>query len=201
MTLARVFILLGAAAGVLCAQKLEWGARVGAPFTSVLTAGNSYSEQTTPLTVGPTAELLLPFGLGLEVDALYRRFSYNRTSGQFASTGVRSNSWEFPLLVKYRAPGVFVRPFADGGLSFRTLQGLTQFGSSLLPGGDPAELRNNSSRGLVLGAGLEVHLPFVRLSPELRFTHWGSKAFQSLDNGASLSSRQNQLDLLVGITF
>lgn len=201
MTFVRVFLLLGAAAGTLCAQAFSWGARVGAPLTSALTAGNSYSEETIPITVGPTAELHLPFGLGLEADALYKRFSYNRTTGEFANTGVRSNSWEFPLLVKYRAPGVFVRPFADGGFSFRTLQGLTQFGSALLPGGDPAELKDSTSRGFVLGAGLEVHLPFLRLSPELRFTRWSSKAFESLDGGNSLSSRQNQLDLLVGITF
>lgn len=199
MTVYRVLFLLAIATGSVCAQKLAWGAKVGAPFTSELISVSPYSSQTTPITVGPTAELLLPFGLSFEADALYKRFSFDRQSGQIGTTGVTSNSWEFPLLVKLRSPGILVRPYADGGVSFRTLQGLTQFGSSLLPGGDPVELKHSSNTGFVLGAGLEVHLPFLRISPELRYTRWGSKTFEA--TGGGLASRQNQFELLVGVTF
>ncbi len=192
-------LLLCLVAGSAQAQKFVWGAKIGAPATSVLTAGGGYSASTTPFTIGPTGELLLPFGVGLEADFLYKRFTFQRPALGAATAGVNGNSWEIPLLLKVRPPGgVIVHPYFDGGFSFRTLQGLSQFGSAAVSG-DPAELRNNSSRGLVLGAGFELRIPFVRLSPELRFTHWGSKAFQSTDG--SLASRQNQLDVLLGVTF
>lgn len=190
--------LLLCTAVVLPAQKFVWGAKVGVPVTKVFSTGSGYSSSTTPLTLGPTAELRLPFGLGVEADLLFKRFSYERNSGIAVNSGAQGNSWELPLLAKFRMPGVVLHPYFDGGYSFRTLQGLSQFGSAVAAG-NPSELKNNSTRGVVLGAGFEVRVPFLRLSPELRFTHWGSKAFES--TGGALSSRQNQLDLLIGVTF
>jgi hypothetical protein len=53
--------------------------------------------------------------------------------------------------------------------------------------------------GIVLGAGIELHLPLVRLSPEIRYTRWS--AANVTDLGATLRSNQNQAEFLVGLTF
>ncbi len=199
MTFTRLFLLLAIASTTLFGQGFTWGVKLGAPVKGLLDASGDYSADTTPITVGPTAEVLLPFGLSVEVDGLYKRFSYERTTGQVVNSGAEGNSWEFPLLLKLRSPGLVVRPYVDAGFSFRTFQGLSKFGTDLLPGGDPPELRDNSSRGVVVGAGLQLRVPFVRISPEIRYTRWGSRAFEST-NGA-LESTRNQFDFLVGFTF
>lgn len=197
----KVICLLIAAAP-LFAQTLQFGVKAGIPVTDFFdtaTSGQiSYSSLTRRYTVGPTAELRLPFGLGIEVDALYKRFEYEHTEDG-ATSGARGNFWEFPLLLKVRAPGALARPYLAGGFSFRTIQGLTEFGVDLLPGGDPPELRDNSTRGVVVAGGLEIRAPFVRISPEARYTRWGSRAFDS--NNGLLESNRNQFEFLVGITF
>jgi hypothetical protein len=53
--------------------------------------------------------------------------------------------------------------------------------------------------GVVLGGGLELKLPFIRISPEIRFTRWGAKNITDL--GGVLHLNQNQAEFLIGITF
>ncbi|HBY58378.1 MAG TPA: hypothetical protein DEH78_01060 [Solibacterales bacterium] len=195
-------LLLAAVAAAAQAQSIGWGVKAGVPFTDFFNAaraGNvSYSQFTRRYTFGPMVDLRLPLGVGIEANALYKRFRYERDSAA-GPGGADGNFWEFPLLLKYRMPGVLVRPYVAGGFSFRTIQGLAAFGADLLPGGDPPELRDNSARGVVLGTGLEVKLIKVRVAPEVRFTRWGSRAFDDLRGG--LESRRNQLEFLVGLTF
>lgn len=127
--------------------------------------------------LGPTVELRLPFGLGIEVDALYRSVKYPSSS-----------SWEFPILAKYRLPvRGRVRPFVVGGGSFERndiLQAV-QVG--------PTE----TATGFAFGAGLEAKLSLIRLVPEVRYTRWtGDFYFR----GADLTHR-NQLEFLIGLIF
>jgi hypothetical protein len=52
--------------------------------------------------VGPEVEVGLPLGLGVEVDALYRREGYSSLFSNFAGSNYsqeRANSWEFPMLL------------------------------------------------------------------------------------------------------
>ena len=53
--------------------------------------------------------------------------------------------------------------------------------------------------GVVLGGGLEIHVPLIRISPEIRFTHWNAKDLS--DFTGLLRFNQNQAEFLVGITF
>jgi hypothetical protein len=56
--------------------------------------------------------------LGVEVDALYRREGFQSSfSNVFfgVSSEERANSWEFPMLLKYRLPVPLVKPFAEVG--------------------------------------------------------------------------------------
>jgi hypothetical protein len=63
----------------------------------------------------------------------------------------------------------------------------------------PAELNDRTVAGFVTGAGVDIHLLFLDLSPEIRYTRWGAQQFVSPYGG--LSSNQNQLEFLLGITL
>jgi opacity protein-like surface antigen len=212
-------LLTGLALGAASAhaQPFSFGLKGGLPMTDFLnTAQNgnfSFASNTNRYIVGPTAELRLPFGLGVELDVLYRRFSYtgsgfiNGTGGIVQNTSTTSNAWEFPLLVKYRFPGKIIHPYVDGGVAWDTLSGLTQAVTSTVNSvtasrgstSNPPELGNSTTRGFVLGAGVSIKALVIHISPEVRYTRWGAKHF--LDPTGLLSSNQNQAEFLVGITF
>ena len=175
----------------------------------------SFTSSTNRYIVGPTAELRLPFGLGVEVDALYRRFSYTGSGGvlgiggittALTTTDTTSGAWEFPLLVKYRFPMKIARPYVDAGVAWDTLSGLTQAVTSTVASitstrstSNPAELSNSTSRGFVMGVGLDIKALLIHVSPEVRYTRWGAQHF--VDPNGLLHSNLNQAEFLVGITF
>ena len=173
-----------------------FGVKGGIPMTdtieSVSSAKLSLASATRRYTIGPMAELRLPFGFGVEADILYKRSNLelvdNRPDG--ASTRQTSAScWEFPLLGKFRLPGTVARPYVAAGVSFRKLSDLKDF----VTGADP------SSRGFVVAGGIEFRVVFMRLAPELRYTRWGAES-----NGAAdelLRHNRNQAEFLIGITF
>lgn len=47
---------------------------------------------------------------------------------------------------------------------------------------------HNTTSGFVIGRGLEVHAPYVRVSPEVRYTNWGSPHFLSSNGGLEPSA-------------
>ncbi|HMC61785.1 MAG TPA: outer membrane beta-barrel protein [Candidatus Solibacter sp.] len=210
-----LFLLLFGAAAAF-SQPFSFGLKGGLPMTDFLNtaqSGNfSFTSNTNRYIVGPTAELRLPFGLGVEIDVLYRHFSYTGSGGitgitaTFLNSSTTANAWEFPLLVKYRLPGKIIHPYVDGGVAWDTLSGLTQAVTSTVAGitsksstGSPPELSNTTSRGFVLGAGIDVKALVIHISPEVRYTRWGARHF--LDPNGLLSSNQNQAEFLLGITF
>ena len=169
------------------------------------------SAYTNRYIIGPTAELRLPFGLGVEFDVLYRRFGYSSSGLLAGITSTITNktttgsAWEFPLLAKYRFKGKLVRPFVSAGVAWDKLSGLTQDVHTIVAGvtnstsGTPTELHNDTTRGFVMGGGVEVKALVIRISPEIRYTRWGSAHF--VDPIGLISSKQNQAEFLVGITF
>ena len=197
------------AASAFAAGPLTFGIRGGVPFTDFTNAVKSgnfdYTSKTQRYIVGPTAELKLPFGLGIEVDALYRRFSYNGVfAGANVSTSTSGNAWEFPVLAKYRFPAPVARPYIAGGIAWDTLQGLTQnvrtgLANAGVVSRPPVELHESTTMGFVMGVGLDVHALILHISPEIRYTRWGAKHF--LDPNGGFGSNQNQAEFLVGITF
>jgi hypothetical protein len=156
-------------------------------------------------------DLGLPFGLGVEFDALYHRFDYEIGNSNFAGSvdeRERANSWEFPILLKYRLPVPLIKPFVEAGVSPRSISGtIAQSGVNIniMTGQQNAfsgSMKTNwsSSVGAVIGFGVRVGLGRVRLSPELRYTHWTSTPINvSFGDGPSFQSAQEQIDLMVGI--
>lgn len=196
------------------AQPFGFGVKGGVPVTDFLdTVQNpeNFHTTTSRYIIGPTVELRLPFGFGVELDALYRHLNYT-SSGNLVDVIVNSkttgNAWEFPLLAKYRFPAKVMRPYVDAGVAWNTLQGLTQTVTrAVIPShittttttSNPAELNKNTTRGFVVGAGLDVHVLLIHISPEVRYTRWGAENFLSSNGG--LRSNQNQAEFLLGITF
>ena len=187
-------LLLFAGAALAFSQPVSAGIKAGVPFTNFLnTAGPVTSTTTSRYLVGPMVELRLPFGLGVEFDALYRHFDYTDIVGSAASAVTNfghSGDWEFPLVAKYKFPGPVIRPYVEGGIAWDTLSGL---GNSI-----GITTQNNTVHGVVLGAGVDVHVVVIHVAPEIRFTRWTSQHFNIAN---VLSSNQSQAEFLVGITF
>jgi len=192
---------LAAAAGVW-AQPFAFGVKGGLPLTdffhAVSSEGATLQSNSTNFILGPTFELHLPAGLGVEVDALYRHFNYKASANLVDSliNSNASNAWEFPLLLKYRVPGPFVRPFLDGGVAFNHWSGFREITNAL---GVTKSDVSGTLTGFVVGAGIELRLPLVRLSPEVRYTRWGATSLS--DFGGIMRSNQNQAEFLIGLTF
>jgi len=201
----RLLLLLAMASSTAFAQ-LSFGVRGGLPFTdffhSVSNPGETFASNSTRFILGPTVEFHLPAGFGLEADALYRHFQYSASFNQVdvLTKSTANSSWEFPLLVKYRAPGPFVRPFIDGGVAWDRWSGVKQITQVTNIGLLTNSNVSGINTGFVLGAGIELHLPFkIKLSPEVRYTRWGAKNITDL--GGALQSNQNQAEFLLGVTF
>ncbi len=174
----KQFILLPIFLASLNAQHLSYGIKAGAPLTDVVEGKGNVAASTTRLTIGPMFDIRLPLGLGIEFDALYKRFSAN------SGTGAQSaGSWDFPIVGKYRMPGIVARPYVEAGFTFNKLSSIAAF-----------KLENR--KGLVLGVGLDVSLAKVHIAPEIRYTRYNQKT-----TFLSLIPNANQAELLVGISF
>ena len=204
-----LFLLTAGAAGAFC-QPFSFGVKAGVPLTDFLSAAENqsvrYVTATNRYIGGVTAELHLPFGLGVEVDALYRHLNYQQSSSTVAA-GTTASDFEFPLLGKYRFPMIKVaHPFVDAGVAFDSLAGVKQEVTTVVNGiistsssSDPAELHNSSTRGFVIGGGIDIHFLVIHLLPEIRYTRWGARQF--FDVNGLLHSNVNQGEFLLGITF
>ncbi len=188
-------------------QRWAWGVKGGARATDDFLSGSATSESKRYV-VGPMVEARLPRRLGVEVNALYRRFGY-RTGrsdifGSFAERN-RGNSWEFPMLLKYRFGG---RLYASGGYAPRTINGSGVTDIVEVDFAGDRRLRTLRtdfdlvSHGGVVGAGIELGSERLRFCPELRYTRWKDKIIDLQGSrGFMVQSNQNQIDLLLGITW
>jgi hypothetical protein len=183
-------------------QLFSAGIKIGAPLT------DSFSDVTLPsavnlggsirtysdakkFVVGPQVELHLPFGFSINADGLYRPLRLVTASAPtpIAAPGINSAnyaSWEVTPALRYRFLHTpIVKPFAEAGPSFRWV--------------DTPLDKNLSNRGFTLGAGVEVKLFKIRVTPELRFTRWGSD--HNVSTLLPLQSAQNQAEFLAGFSF
>ncbi|HEY9139858.1 MAG TPA: outer membrane beta-barrel protein [Bryobacteraceae bacterium] len=196
----KPLLLLLLAGGAALAQPFSAGLKAGLPLTDFLNEVQGTSTtNTNHYLVGPEVELRLPFGLGVEFDALYRHFSYTDVLGSAgnAVTSIGSaGNWEFPLVVKYRFPSKIVRPYLEAGVAWDTLSGLKNTVSGLVTNAPTAT--SQTTMGVVLGGGLDIHAIVIHVAPELRFTRWAQQYFNL---SGVLNSGKNQAEFLVGFTF
>lgn len=214
------FLLLGVP---VFGQLLSAGVKAGVPFSNPFSDVNNvnssldytYNLAQRRYVLGGTAEVHLPLGFSVELDALYRRLGYDAFFNSHATILILENTvaneWEFPLLLKYKLGGLGpVRPFVDAGPSYRHLSGLKQtitqtilYNHSLLSSynGTPAELRATNSPGIAAGAGVAFKLLGLEVSPEIRYTHWGNTPFRGIYERQGFRSIRNATDFVLGLTF
>jgi len=112
-------------------QDIHAGLKLGVPFTQYFETGTAgslhgsadYSAATRRYTLGASGEWRLTNAFGFEVDALYHRMGYvglvnyfDSANGNFSNSAidVKGDSWDFPVMAKYRF-GRVVRPYVAGG--------------------------------------------------------------------------------------
>jgi hypothetical protein len=146
-------------------------------------------------------------------DALYSRFGYSSDFGNFAgytAIGVRANSWEFPLLAKYRFHPPLVRPYAIMGYSPRTVSGSENASGYIvhIDTGNRTYFSNSSGtnygvgHGFVAGGGVELGAGHIHIAPEVRYIRWKDPLFYDYGpQGYFVTTPQNQVELLVGLSW
>jgi len=198
-------LLLGGAA---LAQPVSFGLKAGVPWTDSLnTVQGDTAAATGRYLFGPEVEVQLPLGLSVECNALYRHFSYTNVeafAGNTITTIGSSGNWEFPMVAKYRFSAKVVRPYLEAGVAWDALSGL-QNTSSATPCSIVCENTNypptpssQTTAGVVLGGGVDIHAFVIHVAPEFRFTRWAKQYFNL---SGDLHSGHNQVEFLVGFTF
>lgn len=162
--------------------------------TKTAVTGPTALGDTERWLIGPYVEFRFPLGVRLDVEAIYRRLGleYTPLGPNVTAVSSTADNWQFPVLLKWAfLPGP-VKPFVEGGLSFRHISGLDELR-------DAIQIENNSVGG-TFGGGVEFKLGPVRVSPEFRYTRWGKEAFHDT-LGTVVRSNLNQGDFVVGFGF
>jgi hypothetical protein len=117
------------------------------------------------------------------------------------------NYWEVPLVARYyglRSTGKFRKIYPLGGVELRHL-GRVRTGTSFsFANGttdyneNPANPNHHNQPGAVVGLGYRVVDALrIKLTPEVRYVRWQGFTFQ----GPSYSSRQNQFEISLGLSY
>lgn len=136
------------------------------------------------LIVGPSFEFDLGRQFSIEADALYHPIEIEtkllppQYGLSVVNTALRVDNWEFPILGKKYFQLNNWRPFIAAGPSFRTISTY----------GGPSHF------GVTAAAGAEFSWRKLRITPSVRYTHWG-------DGEGGGEIYRNQSALLVGFSF
>jgi hypothetical protein len=205
----RQFLILSLTCCACAGQSLSIGVTGGGRPTDDVTS--SATPESRRYIVGPMIELGLPLGFAVEFDALYHRNGYQVENSNFAGYVIeseRANSWEFPILLKYKLPVSKVKPFVELGLAPRSISGtISQSGVNVnvltgqqTPFSGSFKTDWSNSVGVVTGVGVQFGVGRLRVSPEARYTHWTSTPINgTFADGPSYYSTQEQVDVLIGI--
>lgn len=200
----KLLLLVSLGALPLCAAgPFSVGVIGGAPFTDVVDHTNQpgylFSSKSTNFTIGPTVQINLPLNLRFEFDALYRPYEFAATSNVpaplatgLAPSNVSARQWTFPFLAQYRFKFPVVSPFVEAGVAVNHISDISVIGANITSGA--GRLIRQTNAGVVIGGGVDVKVPFVRVSGELRYTRQGEPYFANVSN-------LNQAEFLVGLRF
>jgi len=200
----RVFFILFVAAVSASSQiHLSPGVIVGTPLTDTLISSsssassgvdssfNSFHSVTKRLLIGPSLNLELTSGLGLEFDALYQRVDSDSAAGS-STTGsylyqsfeqTTANRWQFPFLLQYRRGVGKSNVFVEAGPSISTIAGAkSSVATSVSPPSPPSTSRYTitspavTTAGITAGGGIAIPVLRHHLRAEIRFSHWLNSA-------------------------
>jgi hypothetical protein len=180
----KTFLTLLVFSAAASAQPFGAGVKLGTTLTDALSSARAGFTLPSDhhFLAGPYVEVRLPLGFSVEADALYE-------SSIFSSVYNGGSTWQFPVLAKYKLLKGPIRPYVEGGPSFSRITDLAEI---------PA-LNHRSNFGIVLGAGLEIKLLVLRISPEIRYNGWTLQNIQ--DPAGFFHSNRNQAMFQVGFGF
>ena len=152
--------------------------------------------------VGGMVEIGLTRGLAVEVDALYHRSGFSTWFYHdtfYYTDRERDNSWEFPVLLKYKLRFSSLTPFVEAGIAPRTITGRV-IGTvqsdylTLSPPSSPTVLPAGYSPtvGFVAGGGLQFKLGHLHLEPQVRYTRWTTAPVGGFDESIEGTYSSNQ---------
>jgi hypothetical protein len=199
----RTLVLAILGSGLASAQ-ISYGIIGGAPFSDVSKSSVIGAVRSIPksnnFTVGPAFQVGLPLHLRIEVDALFRPYDLDLevattspASIRPISLAVRGQQWRFPAMLQYRFGSSKIQPYLGAGISVGHLSGLGSAARTLISSG-PGALVHETDASPVIGAGVDLKIPFIRVSGEFRYTR------QSVSNFANFSNL-NQTEFLLGLHF
>ncbi len=188
------------------AQVFSPGLVVGIPLNHALASTAGYSEATGRYTFGLSAGIRLGRRFAFDAELLYRRIDFGLTPGSDLAAAHRL---ELPMMLRYRIPGLRLRPFVHAGISFNRIIAVngadmckhTALGEEVycIGGTAAAILRHRHTHGPLAGIGLSFRWRRIELSPELRITRWIDRSFGTQDS--PLRSNLTAIDLLCGFRF
>jgi hypothetical protein len=144
----------------------------------------AFSDSSGPRSflVGPMVEIALAKGFFLEGDAIYRPMrsrSETDTNGEISSGSATIETWNVPVLGKYKFSVRGLKPFLEAGPSFRFATALS----------------GSSPFGVTAGAGIETHFRRLAIAPVVRYTYWGRNSL------GSAQPFRNQIEVVGGFSF
>ena len=208
-------------------QDFQIGLKAGVPITQYfetnssggLHGGATSSAATRRYTIGASSEARVTKSFGFEMDVMYHRMGYvaivhfmDSAQGAYrdSAVDVKGNSWDFPLLAKYRL-GRAMRPYVAGGGLVRYVGPVRGRGSqtdgslvtrlsSTVPidTSEPSELRKRVYPGLTAAAGVEFRAGRFSVLPEFRYTRWTANLSAQ---GGLLRFPSNQAEFLAGFLW
>jgi opacity protein-like surface antigen len=184
------------------------GVRGGLPLNDAIQSvqnGNLVSTSSDNYVVGPTLGVRLPLGLSVAGDALFTRLSISVNTSSSSTSGAArvsasASSWEFPVLLRFTAGHKFLAPFVGAGVSVRHLSDFGHVGPFLTGSSSSGAVTSSSGVGFAVDGGIQFNLGPLHVSPEIRYTHWGSNEISSAFSSV-IRTRGNEGQILVGVTF
>lgn len=195
------------------AQRLALGVEAGFRTTGDL--NGTLTSESKRYIVGPMLEARLPLRLSLEFEALYRRFGYTGHADNCCAHSItreRANSWEFPMMLKYRLPAALTRTFLGVGYAPRTVHGTDVSSGSYLSAANgtytyyfnqKSKTSYSLTHGLVASGGVDLGAGHVRISPEVRYVHWTAPFLNEFgpDGSFQFISNQDEFFVLLGVSW
>src|SRR5262245_5334393 len=214
-------------------QSIQFGVKGGIPLSRYFRTAHrfdqagpvfqtSYGSLTNRYTVGPMIEARFPWGLGVELDFLYKhyqfeKFAYSSTTGTLnrldtqVRTKTTAGSLTVPILLKYHASERPVGMFVEVGASIQSLGEIKQTRTTrYLDSTIPPEVTTTDTpegitvwrdnAGFVVGGGIEFRVKSFKLSPGVRTTLLAHKTFYSSPNASYvglLAAEQIQVASLI----
>jgi hypothetical protein len=178
-------ISLGVVAGVTLTPDFRGSQGSSPTFIGTPTSAYTFVDSSGPRSflVGPMAEIAVAKGFLVEGDAIHRPMRYRTqidTSGEISSFSRTIDTWNLPVLGKYKFSVRGLKLLVEAGPSFRLANYLT----------------GSSPYGVTAGAGIETHFRRLKIAPVVRYTYWGRNSIDFPE----LPFR-NQLEVLGGFFF